>query len=62
MLTATIQITCVFSEIPNEVVIDAAPTSLNEHLLDNDNYLQLKDLCCNAAKPKEKSIWFVLFY
>jgi len=52
-----IQITCVFSDLPNEIVIDAAaPTSLqNEHLLDNDNYLRIKKVfAATAAKPKEK--------
>ena len=52
-----IEITCVFSDIPNEVIIDtASPTVLqNEHLLNSDNKLEIKKVFpATAAKPKEK--------
>ncbi len=52
-----IEITCVFSDFPNEIVIDAAaPTSLtNEYLLNENNKLEIKKVfSATAAKPKEK--------
>jgi len=52
-----IQITCVFSDLPAEIVIDAAaPTSLeNEYLLNNNNHLEIKKVFSGtSAKPKEK--------
>lgn len=52
-----IEITCVFSDYPNEIVIDAAaPTSLiNEYLLNENNKLEIKKVfSATAAKPKEK--------
>lgn len=52
-----IEITCIFTDIPNEVIIDAAnPTILqNEHLLNSDNKLEIKKVFpATAAKPKEK--------
>ncbi|MGO2069502.1 ATP-binding protein [Glutamicibacter arilaitensis] len=51
------QITCKFSDLPPQVVLDAqASTSLeNEYLLDADGYLQLqKRWICTTAKPKEE--------
>ncbi len=52
-----IEITCVFGEIPNELVLDAAaPTSLaNEYLLNENDKLEIKKVFpATAAKPKEK--------
>lgn len=52
-----IDITCVFSDYPNEIIIDAAaPTSLaNEYLLNENNRLEIKKVfAASAAKPKEK--------
>jgi predicted ATP-dependent endonuclease of OLD family len=52
-----IEITCVFSNIPNEIIIDATtPTSLvNEYLLNENNKLEIKKVFqATAAKPKEK--------
>lgn len=52
-----IEITCTFSEFPDEIVIDAAnPTTLqNEHLLNIDDKLEIKKVFpAIAAKPKEK--------
>lgn len=52
-----IEITCVFNDYPNEIVIDAAaPTSLiNEYLLNENNKLEIKKVfSATAAKPKEK--------
>ncbi|MFC3812224.1 AAA family ATPase [Lacihabitans lacunae] len=52
-----IEITCVFSDYPNEIIIDAAaPTSLaNEYLLNENNRLEIKKVfATSAAKPKEK--------
>jgi len=52
-----IEITCVFSDYPNEIVIDAAaPTSLtNEYLLNENHKLEIKKVfSATAAKPKEK--------
>lgn len=52
-----IEITCVFSDYPNEIIIDAAaPTSLaNEYLLNENNRLEIKKVfAASAAKPKEK--------
>lgn len=51
------QITCKFSDVPPQLVLDAqAATSLsNEYLLDADGYLQLqKRWICSTAKPKEE--------
>lgn len=52
-----IEITCVFNDYPNEIVIDAAaPTSLtNEYLLNENHKLEIKKVfSATAAKPKEK--------
>ncbi|UOX33613.1 AAA family ATPase [Flavobacterium sediminilitoris] len=52
-----IEITCVFTEFPAELIIDAAnPTSLEvEHLLNAENKLEIKkEFPATAAKPKEK--------
>lgn len=52
-----IEITCVFNDYPNEIVIDAAaPTRLtNEYLLNENNKLEIKKVfSATAAKPKEK--------
>ena len=54
---ALIEITCIFSEIQDEIIIDAAnPTSLgDEYLLNEDNKLEIKKVfSATAAKPKEK--------
>lgn len=51
------QITCKFSEVPSELVLDAqAATSLSrEYLLDADGYLQIqKRWVCSTAKPKDE--------
>ncbi len=51
------EITCIFSDYPNKIVIDtAAPTSLaNEYLLNENNQLEIKKVfSATAAKPKEK--------
>lgn len=51
------QITCKFSDIPDQLVLDAqAATSLsNEYLLDVDGCLQIqKRWICSTAKPKEE--------
>ncbi|WP_028887210.1 ATP-binding protein [Tenacibaculum ovolyticum] len=52
-----IEITCVFSDFPAELIIDAAnPTTLQaEHLLNIQNKLEIKKVfAATAAKPKEK--------
>lgn len=52
-----IEITCTFSEFPDEIIIDVAhPTSLQaEHLLNRENKLEIKKVFpATAAKPKEK--------
>ncbi|MHB1108547.1 MAG: AAA family ATPase, partial [Lutibacter sp.] len=52
-----IEITCVFSDFPDELIIDAAnPTTLQaEHLLNVENKLEIKKVfAATAAKPKEK--------
>lgn len=52
-----IEITCVFSDVPAQIVIDAAsPTNLaDEHLLNGDGNLEIKKVFpATAAKPKEK--------
>ena len=52
-----IEISCVFGEIPIELIIDAAaPTSLaNEYLLNENDKLEIKKVFpATAAKPKEK--------
>lgn len=52
-----IEITCVFSDYPNEIIIDAAaPTTLeNEYLLNENKRLEIKKVfAASAAKPKEK--------
>lgn len=52
-----IEITCVFGEFPNELIIDAAaPTSLvSEYLLNENNKLEIKKVFqATVAKPKEK--------
>lgn len=52
-----IEITCTFSDLPAEIVLDStAKTSLGaEHLLNADGKLEIKKVySCTAAKPKEK--------
>ena len=52
-----IEITCIFTNIPDEIIIDAAhPTTLeNEHLLNNEGKLEIKKVFpATTAKPKEK--------
>ncbi len=52
-----IEISCVFSDFPDELIIDAAnPTTLAaEYLLNNENKLEIKKVFpATAAKPKEK--------
>lgn len=52
-----IEIGCIFSEVPDQIVIDAAsPTNLaDEHLLNGDGNLEIKKVFpATAAKPKEK--------
>ncbi len=52
-----IEITCTFSEFPEEIVIDTAnPTSLqNEYLLNSESNLVIKKVFpATVAKPKEK--------
>ncbi len=52
-----IEISCVFSAFPDELIIDAAnPTTLQaEHLLNAENKLEIKKVFpATAAKPKEK--------
>lgn len=52
-----IEITCVFSELPDQIIIDAAnPTNLqDEYLLNQDNHLEVKKVfSATAASPKEK--------
>jgi putative ATP-dependent endonuclease of the OLD family len=52
-----IEIGCVFSDVPNQIVIDAAnPTNLaDEHLLNGDGKLEIKKVFpATAAKPNEK--------
>lgn len=52
-----IEITCVFSEFPDEIIIDAAsPTTLqSEYLLNADEKLEIKKVfSATSSKPKEK--------
>lgn len=52
-----IEISCTFSDFPDEIIIDAAnPTSLEaEKLLNSDGKLEIKKVfTATAAKPKEK--------
>lgn len=52
-----IEITCTFSNLPSEIVLDStAKTSLEaEYLLNADGKLEIKKVyACTAAKPKEK--------
>lgn len=52
-----IEISCVFSNFPDELIIDAAnPTTLQaEHLLNAETKLEIKKVfAATAAKPKEK--------
>ena len=52
-----IEITCIFTQLPPELVIDAAhPTTLQaEHLLNADGELEIKKVYpCTAASPKEQ--------
>lgn len=52
-----IEITCVFTDFPAQLIIDAAnPTTLQaEHLLNIQNKLEIKKVfAATAAKPKEK--------
>jgi len=53
----TIEITCVFTNLPSQLIIDAAsPTTLsNEHLLNVNGELEIKKIFpCTAASPKEQ--------
>ncbi|MCC6817532.1 MAG: ATP-binding protein [Bacteroidia bacterium] len=52
-----IEITCVFNQLPSQLIIDAAnPTTLtNEYLLNNDGDLEIKKVyTCGAGNPKEQ--------
>ena len=52
-----IEITCIFGDFPDELIIDAAtPTSLaNEYLLNENNKLEIKKVFqATGAKPKER--------
>ncbi|WP_020532036.1 AAA family ATPase [Flexithrix dorotheae] len=52
-----IEISCIFSDFPDDLIIDAAnPTSLEiEYLLNEENKLEIKKVfAATAAKPKEK--------
>lgn len=52
-----IEITCVFSDLPNSIIIDTThPTSLaSEYLLNSDSNLEIKKVfTATSAKPKEK--------
>ncbi len=52
-----IEITCVFSDLPTSIIIDAScPTSLeDEYLLNEESHLEIKKVfTATAAKPKEK--------
>lgn len=52
-----IEISCIFKDLPDEIIIDAAaPTSLaGEHLLNLDGKLEIKKIfSATAAKPKDK--------
>jgi putative ATP-dependent endonuclease of the OLD family len=52
-----IEITCVFTHLPGQLIIDAAnPTTLtNEHLLNADGDLEIKKIYpCTSANPKEQ--------
>ena len=52
-----IEISCVFSDLPEQIIIDTAnPTTLqDEYLLNSDNKLEIKKVFpATAAKPKEK--------
>ena len=58
-----IEITCTFSNLPSEIVLDStAKTSLEaEYLLNADGKLEIKKVyACTAAKPKEKYLSYVL--
>lgn len=57
--SSEIEITCVFSDLPNELIIDSsnATTLHNEFLLNNDGNLEIKKIFnATVAKPKEKII------
>lgn len=52
-----VEITCIFGNLPNLLIIDAAnPTTLkDEYLLNQDGCLEIKKVfSCTAAKPKEQ--------
>lgn len=52
-----IEITCIFSQLPSELIIDAAnPTTLQaEHLVNSDGDLEIKKVfSCTAKTPTEK--------
>ena len=52
-----IEITCVFTQLPTELIIDAAnPTTLQaEHLINTNGELEIKKVYpCTAASPKEQ--------
>lgn len=52
-----IEITCVFTQLPAQLIIDAAnPTTLqDEYLLNNEDYLEIKKIyTCGASAPKEQ--------
>lgn len=55
--TNEFEISCIFSDLPNSIIIDAsAPTTLgNEFLLNDDGNLEIKKIySATTAKPKEK--------
>lgn len=59
-----IEITCVFSDLPPEIVIDtaSATTLEDEHLLNDQGKLEIKKVfAATTAKPKEK-IYFVCLH
>jgi putative ATP-dependent endonuclease of the OLD family len=52
-----IEITCVFNQLPSQLIIDAAnPTTLaNEYLLNDEGDLEIKKVyTCGASNPKEQ--------
>jgi energy-coupling factor transporter ATP-binding protein EcfA2 len=52
-----VEITCIFSELPKQLTIDAGnPTTFaQEYLLNNDNDLEVKKIyACTSAKPNEQ--------
>ncbi len=58
--TETVRITCVFDDVPSQVVLDAQrPTTLaEEHLLNAENRLEIaKTYDCGLAKPRLKGVF-----